>query len=74
VKAVPHRLLRLAHPYMTGNDVRLVQRFLGVQRCGPADGVFGAKVDAAVRWYQRGHGLPVDGVVGPATLARMGLG
>lgn len=31
------------------------------------DGVAGAKTDAAIRRYQREHGLAADGVVGPKT-------
>ncbi|HEV2875532.1 MAG TPA: peptidoglycan DD-metalloendopeptidase family protein [Thermoleophilaceae bacterium] len=33
----------------------------------PADGIFGAQTDTAVRQYQTRAGLEVDGIVGPAT-------
>lgn len=35
------------------------------------DGVFGAETQAAVRAYQRAHGLVPDGIVGPITMANM---
>jgi len=31
------------------------------------DGIFGAETNAAVRTFQGGHGLVVDGIVGPKT-------
>ncbi|HAY22482.1 MAG TPA: hypothetical protein DCY27_10030 [Desulfobacterales bacterium] len=34
---------------------------------GPADGVFGAKTEAAVKEFQRLHGLTVDGIAGQQT-------
>jgi hypothetical protein len=43
-------------------DVQDVQKALGVT----ADGVFGPKLEAAVRAFQRTHGLVADGIIGPA--------
>jgi len=37
-----------------------------------ADGIFGAETKAAVRNYQRAHGLSVDGSVGPITMGESG--
>lgn len=36
-----------------------------------ADGDFGAETEAALREYQQGHGLEVDGVCGPKTWAQL---
>ncbi len=43
--------------------VRLLQGELGVE----TDGIFGAETEAAVRQFQRTHGLTVDGVAGIKT-------
>jgi len=47
----------------SGDLVKQVQAKVGVS----ADGDFGAKTEAAVRTFQREHGLTPDGIVGPAT-------
>ncbi|MEH0844224.1 peptidoglycan-binding protein [Micromonospora sp. CPCC 205711] len=64
------RLLRVG---ATGVDVAFVQRFVGATRCGPANGRFDATTESGVRWYQGMRGLAVDGVVGRATWAAMGV-
>jgi peptidoglycan hydrolase-like protein with peptidoglycan-binding domain/GH24 family phage-related lysozyme (muramidase) len=68
------RVLRLANPYMQGEDVRRVQQALA--RAGfpvAVDGVFGPGSDRAVRQFQASRGLSVDGVVGSLTRARLGV-
>ncbi|MCM1043697.1 MAG: spore cortex-lytic enzyme [Corallococcus sp.] len=40
---------------------------------GSVDGVFGAKTKSAVQLFQRRNGLKVDGIVGKATAAAMGI-
>lgn len=46
----------------SGDAVRQLQAALGLL---PADGVFGAGTEAAVRAFQRAHGLVPDGIIGP---------
>jgi peptidoglycan hydrolase-like protein with peptidoglycan-binding domain len=48
---------------MTGELTKQVQAKVGVN----PDGKFGAKTEAAVRAFQRSHGLVPDGIVGPKT-------
>ena len=52
-----------------GADVTKLQTFLNSQGydCGTADGIFGAKTEAAVRNFQRDHSLTVDGIAGRMT-------
>lgn len=51
-----------------GEDVRTVQRLLGVARHPvTVDGVFGAGTKAAVRAFQADHKLAADGIVGDVT-------
>lgn len=54
-----------------GPEVERLQRMLHVQ---PADGDFGPKTAAAVREFQKSHGLVADGVVGPKTMAAIEKG
>lgn len=49
-----------------GNDVALVQRFLGIK---PDNGRFGPYTTKRVKEYQKMRGLVVDGIVGPKTWA-----
>lgn len=54
----------------TGEDVRQLQKILGIE----IDGMFGGKTEAAVESFQKRAGLVVDGKVGPYTwdaLARL---
>jgi peptidoglycan hydrolase-like protein with peptidoglycan-binding domain len=54
---------------MQGEPVRILQQKLGVD----ADGIFGMKTDEALRGYQSGNDLAVDGIAGPDTFMHMGL-
>ncbi len=56
---------------MQGADVARLQRILNNlgYRAGAEDGIFGPATEAAVRAFQKDHGLPVIGVVGPRTAA-----
>ena len=59
----------------SGSDVTAVQKKL-IQwgyLTGSADGRYGAKTRDAVKAFQRKNGLAVDGRVGPATAAAMGV-
>lgn len=53
-----------------GNDVITLQKFLGLG----ADGSFGPGTDKAVKDWQTKNGLTADGIVGPSTWSKMGLG
>jgi Predicted carboxypeptidase len=57
----------------TGLNVKLLQSFLRRigYNPGPVDGVFGRQTQQAVINYQRDNGLIPDGIVGPATWARI---
>jgi putative chitinase len=50
-----------------GEDVKKLQTRLGVESIG----TFGPKTEAAVKAWQKANGLKDDGIVGPATWARL---
>lgn len=56
-----------------GDEVKKLQNALNAQGydCGAADGIFGAKTEAAVRNFQSDHSLTVDGIAGKATQAAL---
>ena len=59
----------------TGSVVKTMQRKLknwGYYK-GSVDGIFGSKTREAVKYFQRKNGLTADGIVGPKTLAALGM-
>ena len=67
-ETAPRRLLRLKSPPMTGPDIVWLQERLARANIRvAASGTFDNITDAAVRNFQDGHGLKVDGIVGPVT-------
>ncbi|ATB29681.1 peptidoglycan-binding protein [Melittangium boletus] len=59
----------------TGEAVRALQNRLNAlgHNVGAADGAFGPKTEAAVKSFQRAHGLTADGIVGPKTWDKLGI-
>ena len=59
----------------TGTVVTQIQKKLAAQGYYRAaiDGVYGSRTAAAVRSYQKDHGLKVDGICGPETLGALGI-
>ena len=68
-------LLAPGSGYLTGGSgaVRGLQRRLSAAGCapGPIDGLYGPITERAVACFQAGHGLVVDGIAGPLTLAAL---
>ena len=57
----------------TGNPVRRAQCRLtaGGYDTGGVDGIFGRKTESGVKTFQRDQGVAADGIVGPATWAKI---
>lgn len=61
------RLLKLRSSMMRGDDVKAIQKIVGV----PVDGWYGKVTRNGVIAYQKKHGLLVDGIVGKQTWGHM---
>ena len=68
-KAAPKKAagVRTLRKGMQGDDVAKMQKAIGVG----ADGDFGFGTLTAVKKWQKMNGLVADGIVGPATQAKM---
>ena len=68
--SVPTRVLKVG---TRGDDVKQLQSKLNElgYPCGAVDGVFGNATRTAVMNFQKANGLTVDGIAGPATLAKL---
>jgi len=53
------------------SDLQARLNALGIKPPLKADGKFGAATLAAVKAFQKAHGLKVDGLVGPKTTAAL---
>ena len=73
-KEIKLALASAGQPLVQGEEVRRIQQAL--VKAGfnvEVDGVFGSGTDKAVKQFQQKSGLTADGVVGPQTLAKLGL-
>ena len=66
-KSAPAAAVRTLRKGMQGDDVKRMQKAIGVG----ADGDFGPGTLVAVKKWQKLNGLTADGIVGPATQAKM---
>lgn len=71
---VATRNLRLTKPPMRGRDVRALQEALRREGYGvDLDGVFGRRLEAALKSFQKEFRIAADGIAGPATRTMLGL-
>lgn len=61
-------LTRLLKKGCKGNDVKELQKVLGIK----ADGIFGDNTKTKVKVYQKSHGIFADGIVGKNTAHKLG--
>ena len=67
-------VLRLTTPYMRGENVRRVQEALNnLGFANSRDGLFGPFTETLVKQFQQSKQLKGDGIVGPSTLAALGV-
>lgn len=71
----PETVQALSQIGSRGQEVRNIQSRLKSwgYYTGQVDGIYGSKTAAAVKKFQKKHGLRVDGIAGPATLSAIGL-
>ncbi len=71
----PEAVQALSQLGSRGQEVRNIQTRLKAwgYYTGSVDGIYGSKTVAAVKKFQKKHGLRVDGIAGPATLGAIGL-
>ena len=59
--------MRVLRKEMVGDDVKVLQQFLGIA----VDGAFGTQTENAVKKWQAKNGLVADGVVGMKTWTKI---
>lgn len=71
----PEAVQALSQQGSRGQEVRSIQSRLKAwgYYTGEVDGIYGSRTVAAVKKFQKKHGLRVDGIAGPATLNAIGL-
>ncbi|PDS77904.1 peptidoglycan-binding domain-containing protein [Rhizobium sp. L43] len=73
--SLPAEFLALHQPHLKGAHIITLQKAIAAKGIdpGPIDGDFGPMTHAAVVSFQVTKGLEIDGIVGPATGAALGL-
>ncbi|MBR2176719.1 MAG: InlB B-repeat-containing protein, partial [Clostridia bacterium] len=68
----PTRNLSVQSPYMTGDDVKWVQKALTMLGYSlNTDGIYGSSTKSVVLSFQKNNGLTADGIVGAGTRAKI---